>query len=287
MTNLEGATWTHHYSPVSGVRRPMALLRDVARSAWLGRSLAFRLFLRNLTGSHRQTFLGFGWILVPTILLVATWWFLAQRRVVAAASTSTPEFLLFLAYGTVIWQTFFAAVQAPLNAVSQNKTLVTRINIPREALVMVAFTEVVFEMLVRLIIVSALGFMLGASWTPATMLAPVMILCLIMVGLAIGLLLTPMGILYQDVGRALTMISPLWMMVTPVLYRAPQNGFQTWNMINPPAALLEASRTLLTDGSIDVTSPLMFWGCAAAPMFIVGLIWYRVGFPIFVERLAN
>jgi len=99
--------------------------------------------------------------------------------------------------------------------------------------------------------------------------------------------LTPIGMLYQDIGRTIGILSPFWMILTPVIYMAPKDqSYQVWMWLNPPAGLLAAARDSLVVGSADM-GPAFLWLILTIPLLLSGLVWYRVAFPIVIERMAN
>ncbi|MCA9103911.1 MAG: ABC transporter permease [Planctomycetales bacterium] len=280
--------WTVEFSPESQVRHPIRLIKAICSDIWGGRSLAYRLFVRNLSGTYRQSFLGFLWILVPTIGQAASWTFLARQDVVRSEGIPGGSYVAFIAIGSILWQAFFDAVQAPLRLTLANQGLITKLSFPREALVLVAIGEVIFDFLIRFVAVTLVLTIVGFSWSPAMLYFPVFALGLILVGTGIGLLITPIGILYQDVGRTLTIIGPFWMLLTPVVYAAPASAaYQSWSWLNPPAAMLSAGRDLFVAGSTDMWMPALVWLAIAVPYLMLGLLWFRIAFRIFVERMAN
>ena len=287
-TEIDELPWTAEYSPESQARRPLKMIVDIARDVWAGRELAWRLFVRNLSGSYRQSLLGFLWILVPTIAQAASWTFLSDQRILQFGTIPGGSFLAFIAIGSVLWQGFFDAVQTPLKTVLANQGLITKLQFPRESLVLVSLAEVLFDFLIRMIFVLVICAFTGLSWSWGTLAVPVLMFGLILVGLALGLMLTPVGILYQDIGRTLTVLSPFWMLMTPVVYVAPDNpAYRIWNWINAPGALLSASRDLLAAGATDMWVPALVWLAVALPLLLLGMMWFRLGFRIFIERMAN
>ncbi len=270
------------------MRRPGYLLSTILTGLWSGRSLARRLFIRNLTSTYRQSLLGFLWILVPTVAQIATWSFLAKQQLLVTEQLPGVPYIVFIAVGSLLWQLFFDAVQGPLQSVNANQGIITRINFPRESLILVSASEVGFDFAIRAGLVTAICLYFGFTWSLATLLAPLFILGLFLVGLSIGLLLTPIGILYHDIGRTLTILSPFWMVLTPVIYLVPDtSSFRIWSSVNPPAGLLSSARDLLLTGDTSMLLVALVWLSISIPLFVVALIWFRLGFPIFVERLAN
>lgn len=280
--------WTREYSSSSEMRRPRHLVSAILSGLWSGRSLARRLFIRNLTSTYRQSLLGFLWILVPTVAQIATWSFLAKQQLLVTEQLPGVPYIVFIAVGSLLWQLFFDAIQGPLQSVSANQGIITRINFPRESLILVSASEVGFDFAVRTVLVAGICLYFGVTWSLTTLLAPLFILGLFLVGLSIGLLLTPIGILYHDIGRTLTILSPFWMVLTPVIYLVPETPvFRIWSAVNPPAGLLSSARDLLLTGDTTMFVVALTWLAVSVPLFLIALIWFRLGFPIFVERLAN
>lgn len=281
--------WTHEYSTESSIRRPLKLLANIFSSTIAGRELAWRFFLRNIKGTYRQTLLGFVWILLPLIIQIAAWYYLFTQGNLVAKEVK--NFLIFLAIGSVIWQTFFDAILAPMNAMRKNSNTMVRLNFPRETLVLVGLAEVFFNLAVRVVLIGLLCVYYqliygGIQFSIYTLMVPVYVIALIFLGTGMGLLISPIGILYQDVGQSLSIISPFWMILTPVVYPAAQSN-AVWNAINPPAGLLSASRDLLVTGQTEMHWLAIIWLLIAIPYFLIGLIWYRISFPIVIERMAN
>jgi hypothetical protein len=149
---------------------------------------------------------------------------------------------------------------------------------------------------------------------------------LMILGTGLGLLLAPFGLLYKDVGRTIALISPLWMLLTPVIYPLPSGAAGTlmaW--VNPPAATIHIARsgvvrpptaaaepqevsappgpshlggeTLVgTAADLEHPSPLpvapvwlpaCLWLGLGVLLFLVGAVWLDLSGPIIIERLAN
>ena len=126
------------YSPSAAIRQPLRLLADIAGGFFKGRELAWRLFVRNLRGMYRQTLLGLLWAFLPPIANTAIWIFLQSQNVFSMGDTGVNSTVYILA-GMILWQAFIDAFQAPMNLLKSNRNMISKLNFPRESLLMVGF----------------------------------------------------------------------------------------------------------------------------------------------------
>ena len=275
------------YSAESEVRNPVKLLGDIAKDAWSGRDLAWRLFLRNVRGMYRQTFLGLFWAFLPPIANTAVWIFLRQQGVFDTGEM-TVNATLYILTGMILWQSFADAIQMPLKVLNQNKSMISKLRFSREALIMLGIGEVFFDLAIRmlLLIPAFLWFGVSLSWT--LLLAPLTIVLMVLWGTGIGLLLMPIGSLYQDVGRFLRLAIPFWMIITPIIYVAPDTfpgSLLVW--LNPASPLLLLSRDLILVGGSSFWASALLVGILTVPVFLLGVVVFRISIPVLVERMST
>ena len=98
----------------------------------------------------------------------------------------------------------------------------------------------------KIVLLFAFVFIFGVGFHWSLLLFPIATLGLVLVGTAIGLFLTPLGLLYNDISRLVTMGLSLLMYLTPVVYSIPQTGIMRTVMVNNPfTPLLTTLRALL------------------------------------------
>ena len=107
------------------------------------------------------------------------------------------------------------------------------------------------------------------------------------VGAGLGLILMPIGALYQDVGRFIGLATPFWMILTPVVYM-PLTGFpgSLLNWLNPASPLLILARDWALIGSTEHAGAAVILGGASVVLMLIGLVVYRVSIPVLVERMT-
>lgn len=273
------------YSAQSAIRSPLKLLWEIFTSFWEGRELAWRLFLRNIRGLYRQTLLGLFWAFLPPIANTAIWIFLREAQIFDTGEMSVNS-TVYILTGMILWQAFIEAFQMPLNMLNKNRNMISKLNFPRESLLLVGVGEVIFDLLIRLLLLIPAFLIFGVSFQSSMLLAPISILGLILFGAALGLLVMPLGSLYQDVGRFIAMALPFWMILTPIIY-VPFDAFPgaLLNWLNPASPLLLLSRDwLLLGGAEHLTAGLIF-GAVTLPIILIGLIVFRISIPVLVERM--
>lgn len=257
------------------------------RDLLASRELAWRLMVRDISASYRQSFLGIAWAFLPPIILAAGFTLASDANVINIGATDLP-YPAYVMFSTALWQTFVEALNAPVLAVTVAKPMLARVNFPREAIILAKLGEVFFNFAIKLILIVALfvWFQVSVSWT--VILAPVALTHLIMLGTVIGILLAPLGVLYQDVSKGLTMITGFWLFLTPVLYPVPSQGtFGFLVRLNPVTPLLVTTRELATTGI--VSDPERFF--IVSIINIIGLLlsWviFRLAMPFVIERVSS
>lgn len=274
------------YTPASQLADPARLCRTMIHDIAVSRELAWRLLVRNLSSRYRHTALGYVWAFLPPILSTAVFVFLRHSGYFTVVQTPVP-YALFLFAGLILWQVFCDAIGMPLRMVQQSHAILTKVNFPREALVIAGIGEVLFGFVIRiaLLLIGLWWFEVGISlsmfWVPFG------VVVLIGLGVGLGLLLVPLGILYHDVGQGLPFVLYLWMFLTPVLYPAPQSSPASlaW-VLNPIGPVLDTTRAWLLSVPPEHLAGFQVAVALAVFTLLIGWLLYRLALPILLERMS-
>lgn len=275
------------YTPDSDMRSPAKLIAAMMADLVDSKELAWRLFVRDVSARYRQSILGILWAFLPPILSGLVFIILQSKNVLNLGETKV-EYPLFVLIGTILWQIFVDSLNAPLKAVQAAKPMLAKINFPREALILSAFYDILFGVAIKSVVIVAVLIFFKVKVTFVILLALPVIIMLILLGMVIGLILTPIGILYTDVSSALTVATQLWFFVTPVVYPPPTSfPFSLIVKLNPVSPFIVSARDLLTVGTLSNAGMLMaFSGITLIGLFFSWVL-YRLALPIIIERMSS
>ena len=278
---------TTFYSSESEIRKPLRLIKNIFQSFWDGRELAWRIFIRNLNALYRQTLLGLFWAFLPPLANTAIWIFLRSQNVFEMGETGV-DATVYILTGMILWQAFIDAFKVPMDALNKNKNMLSRLNFPRESLLLVGFCEVMFNLAIRILLLVPAFVIFKVPISAGALLALPTIILMVCLAIALGLFLMPVGSLYKDVGRFIAMFLPFWMIITPLIYVPPTNFPGTLlNWLNPASPLLLVSRVLLLTGQTPHAAIGVIFALLAIPLLLIGLIVYRISLPILIERMPT
>lgn len=268
------------YSSDAELRHPGRFFGEAWDELRRSPAVGWRLFRSSVQARHRRAWLGYLWLLLPTLGTTGVWVYVRSRGLIETGTSGMP-YAVYVLSGTILWQVFADALVSPLQQLTANRQLVTRSRVPHEALILAGVLETLLNCAVRLVVLACLMVAMGVTAGPQVVLLPIGIAALLLLGLTLGLFAAPAGLLYDDVSRALTMIAGFWFFLTPVIYRAPAHGLLRFNPVTP---LLETSRQWLT--SAAPTGRFALVTALAALALVVAWLFQRLARPHVVARLG-
>jgi lipopolysaccharide transport system permease protein len=275
------------YTPGSQLNNPERLFKEMLGDLIASRGLAWRLIMRNFSAQYRQTALGYVWAFLPPVVASLAFLFLGKSGILNVGDTELPM-AAYMLISTTLWQLFADAVNAPLRLCSASKAMLTKINFPREALILAGMGEALLTFGIRLILVAGVMVWFRIPFHPTILLFPLGVLSLLALGTSVGILLTPIGILYEDVSKSLPLFLTFWMMLTPVVYAPASVGLRArLQDINPATPLLVVTRDWLTTGETPSVAAFLIVVAATLGCLVAGWILYRVAMPHLIARLGG
>ena len=274
------------YIPESPLRNPAKLVGEMFADLKQSRGLAWRLFIRDISALYRQSVLGYVWAFLPPIATSAAFMYLNSQSIVNVGKTAVP-YPAFVMIGTLLWQVFIDALNAPLRAISNNRAMLSKVNFPREALILSGVSEVVFNFLIRAVLLVPLFYYFSVPLGPSLRFFPLGVAGLLLLGLSFGMLLAPIGILYGDIGRSVSLIGGFWMLLTPVVYPAPTHGIgATLAHLNPVVPVMQTCRDWLTSQPSTHFDGFLFVSLGSFFLLLLGWVFLRLSMPILIERMG-
>lgn len=274
------------YTSDSQLRHPRQFARQMVTDLLAARELAWRLLVRNIEGQYRQPLLGYFWIILPSLATTLLWIFLNQSQILDVGETDIP-YPVYVLVGTLLWQGFIDALNSPFQQLATSEGLLTKINFPKEAIIMAGLGEVLFNSAIRMLLLLFVFIWFQIALPATILLAPIGILALLALGITLGLLLAPLGMLYPDVQRGINIMTPLWFFITPVVYSPPT----TWPAVllvklNPVSPLLVTARELLTTGRLSQAGYFLLIVCLMPVLLIASWVLYRLAMPHLIVRMT-
>lgn len=260
----------------------LAMFRDLIA----GRELAWQLAVRDIRAQYRQTALGLLWAFILPLAHTMTWIFLSRAGIVTVRDTALP-YPVYVFTGTMIWAIFMDAVNAPLQQTIAAKQMLAKINFPREALVVSGIYQTLFNGAIKILLMLVTLMILGISPKWTLIWFPLGILSLILAGTALGLLVTPVGMLYTDIGKSLPLLMQFLMYMTPVVFPMPSGGWaEVMFKINPMTSLILTTRDWLTGFSPAYLGTFFLVNGLVVALLLVVWVVYRAAMPILIERMS-
>ena len=275
------------YTPESSLVSPEKMFRDMLTDLWASRELAWRLAVRDISAQYRQAFLGILWAFILPLANTLTWIFLSGNGIVVVKETALP-YTVYVFSGSMLWAILMDAVNAPLRQVSGAKPMLTKLNFPRESLVVSGIYQTLFNAGIKIILLLAILPFLGVMPGWRLLLFPLGLISLVLTGTAIGLLLTPVGVLYSDIGKGLPLLMQFLMYLAPVVFPMPKTGIAaTLYDINPLTPVILTARNWLTGLPSEYLTGFLVVNVLALILLVAVWIVFRLAMPILIERMSS
>ena len=259
-----------------------ASLKGFKNSFYLAKQLA----KRDIKAQYRQSFLGVFWAIFPLLVNSLVWIFLQSSGTIQVTATKVP-YPAFVLIGTTLWGIIGECINLTTQSVNANRSIITKINFDKEALITLGLIKFFFNFLIKmgLIILFLIFFKIVPS-IEILFFIPLLFLSIVFF-VAIGTLLMPISLLYNDISRLIPIALQFLMYATPVVYAIPHQGvMRSIMLLNPLTYIITDLRNLLTGYSIE--NPV-FWFSGVfitAILSTIALVVYRVSMPILTERMS-
>ncbi len=265
----------------------LELFREIVLGFKDGRELAWRLFIRDLRAGYKKSLLGIFWLFIPPFFTAGIWIFLNDQNVIAIADTPM-KYAAFTICGTILWSFFAEALNKPIQRFQGAMNMMSKLNFPRESLILAAIYDQLFSLMLKLLALIPILFTMGYYPNLNWLVSIFGVFGLLLTGISIGLILTPLGLLYNDLGKAIPILLPFVMYLSPVIYPLREGGDLAFlQNFNPVTPFLELSRSSLGGYGFELWQPLLVWSGVLLIALVLSLLAVKIAMPIIVERSGS
>ena len=262
------------------------LLKASLNDIYTSRFLAKQLAIRDIKAQYRQSYLGIVWAFITPLSTALVWIILNNSGTVKVTDTGVP-YPVFVFSGTLLWSIITESINLPMSSTNAAKGILSKINFPKEALILSGVYKMLSNSALKIALLLFFIGVYGVGFHLSLLVFPLAFLGLIFFGVTIGLYITPIGMLYNDIGKIISLGLGFLMYVTPVVYGTPKDGLmKTLMELNPLTPLLMTTRNLAVGMPADYAMSYLVILLVCIPFFLLGLVFYRISIPILVERMS-
>jgi lipopolysaccharide transport system permease protein len=258
-------------------------LSDMGSSFFLAKQLA----TRDIKAQYRQSYFGILWAFITPLATGLVWIFLNRSGTVAISDTGMP-YPVFVFTGTIIWSIIVESINSPITSTNGARGILSKINFPKEALLVSGVLKLLFNSIIKIVLLLAFLLFFGVSYQWSLLYFPFILVGGVFFGTVCGLFITPIGMLYSDVARIISLGLRFVMYAAPVVYAVPKEigFFRNVMMWNPITPIITTARDTIVGAEFTMLPYFLIVLAVCIPLFMLGLVFYRVSIPIIVERLS-
>lgn len=274
-------------TPHSGLDAFRYAFRSLRAGSAQARWLAWRFFLRDTRAAHRQSLLGYFWLILPPLANTLVWVFLNGQKVINIETGDVP-YPVFVLAGTILWAAFNSAIMAMLGVVNEARSVLSKVNFPHEALIYSGVLKAAVDSLIPALLLIPALFLYHVPWSWSMLLFPAALMASLLLGTALGLIVIPVAALYSDISKAIQLGLRFGFFVTPVIFALPSEGLaRSVMMLNPLTPLIVSGRTWLAGSGEIMPVGFLIVVSASVALFAAGILFFKVTLPHIIERIGG
>ncbi len=250
-----------------------------------GKELIWRLFLRDFTSRHKQSILGWLWIVLMPLMTMGTFLLLNMSGIIKIGRIDIP-YPIFGLVSFSIWNIFSNGLVTTTNSVTGAGGLVQKINFSKDSLVFASFGQVVIDFLIRMGLTVGIFLLYGKMPPLSFFLFPIVLLPLAFLTLGIGMIASLLQAISKDIVSFVNLGTGFLLLLMPIMYSADQAGILgKLNSINPLYYLVIVPRDIILYGEVRHLAGFILSGILGFLVFIFGWMFFYLSQTKLAERI--
>lgn len=253
-------------------------MRSTVKNLWRRRHLLWVLTVSNLKRQNKNSVLGYLWWLLDPVLLTCV--FYVVVAVLFKRGAGNQPYILFLIIGLLSWKAFSDSVGQAVSSIRGKATIIKSISFPKVVLPVSLVLSNAFHFLVALLVIVGLSLWYGSeygTWPNIYyLMLPVVIGFQMLFTIGVALIVSTLGLFYQDTANIVRHLLRMWYFMSPGLYSidlVPEQ-YRAWFRLNPFCELMTSYRDIFMRGRMPD-----FYDLAYA--FGIGLFTCMFGYLVF------
>jgi lipopolysaccharide transport system permease protein len=234
---------------------------------WRYRELIGNLTAADLKNRYQNTALGFLWSLLSPLLLA-----LVLYLVFRYMFGQGPDFPAYLLVGLMSWRFFATGTTSSLGSIVGRASLVTKVYIPRQILVLSNIFSVLISSLLEFMVTIPILFIVLGKLPVTIFLFPVIFLIYFWFVYGISLFLASLYVYLRDLNQIWEVLVNVLFFLSPIIYPMVQvtDNTRFYYLLNPMTQFIIMYRDVMIYGNLPSLYGLMITVTASAAAFIVG-----------------
>jgi len=234
---------------------------------WQHRELIWNLTVADLKNRYQNTALGFLWSLLSP-LLQALVLYLVFRHLWG----QTENFAVNLLVGMMTYQFFSAGTSSSLGAIYGKSSLVTRVYIPRQILVLSNVLPTLINYLIAFVVLVPLIFVLVRHLPVTVLLFPLIHLIFFFFIYGAGLFLSSLFVYLRDLNQIWQVVTRVLFFCSPVMYPLSiiPASIMPYYRLNPITEFIVIYRDVMVAGNLPSLHSIVVVGGFAVAAYVVG-----------------
>jgi len=239
---------------------------------WQYRELIRNLTVADLKNRYQNTSLGFFWSLLSPLLLAGVLYFVFRHLFGAEEN-----FAINLVVGIMAWRFFVTATSSSLGAIVGKPSLVTKVYIPRQILVLsTALANLISSLLEFIVLLPIIFILLG--YLPVTVLLfPVIHFVYFWFLFGAGLLLSALYVYFRDLNQIWEVMTQVLFFCSPIIYPlsiVPAH-LMPYYLLNPLTQFIGIYRQVMVAGALPSLYSIAVVTGFAIAAYLVGSLTFN------------
>jgi len=269
------------------LRRKTGFLRslvEMSRNIWISRELVWQLFRRDFLAVHRKAFLGVAWIVISPIVGILSWIFMNSAGVLKPGDVGIP-YPAYVLLGTTFWGLFMSFYSMAADTLRAGQSFIMQVKYPHEALLAKQVLQSLASFFFSLVVMAVGLLLFGVVPNWRIVFLPVLIIPMLLLGTAIGLFVSTVGVVATEVRKFADLAVGLLIFFTPIIYSRTAAGeaYATLVRWNPLTYIVGGVRDIVAYGRLDRPDAFLL---SALASFVVFLVSWRM-FYVLEEKIIE
>jgi len=250
------------------------------------RELLYAITYRDIKVRYKQSVMGFLWAVLMPLMIVVSGVVVRYAYALATGKPLSPQDIASVAVKSVPWAFLVSSIRFACNSLTNNYSLVTKINFPKEIFPIAAVLACFFDFFVAsvalmiVLIVSKIGWSAYLVWTP------MLILTIVLLVTGIGMFVSAASLFLRDVKYIVEILLTFGIFFTPVFYEIRMFGAKgKWLLLNPVSPILDGLSACVVRHQAPLLSWLGYSFGVALVTFLAGFVFFKHLEPGFAESI--